>query len=323
MAVDDELKNYIKAVRVEHDRRIDETYQRKGEQGAVSLSSSFDDEVSLRGGAYIWDKVRLAQNSSVYAYNGGYWDFTSSTINSNNLHYTGNHVFDDKITLKSGLYTADSMRTDFGDYGSIKATNDTINVSQSTITGNVTFTGNDKFSGHVTLQSSTEFQDDITVADSLDVDLGSGGKIFARRDTIEVAGSTIHGDHRVNGNIYYEQKQHFLDDIVAHGGVSLVGALSGADSLSHNFGSYTSIKAQNDTLDFRNSYIRFDDATLSGYSLGGGDYTLPTASNSVKGGIKVGTGLIMQGDTLHAVQSTTVILDTVPSTVEGAIWYVL
>lgn len=294
MAVDDELKNYIKAVRVEHDRRIDETYQRKGEQGAVSLSSSFDDEVSLRGGARVWNRIQLVQGASLWG-NSNYLDFDTSTLHANsNFHYTGNHVFDDKITLKSGLYTADSMRTDFGDYGSIKATNDTINVSQSTITGNVTLTGNNKFAGHVTLQSSTEFQDDITVADSLDVDLGSHGKIFAQNSNIEVLGSTIHGNHSVNGVVYYERNQHFLDDIVVHDAIKLYGSLSAADSLKHDFGSYTSIRAQNDTLDFRNSYIRFDGATISADSLSGG----------------VGS-------------SSGVILDTVPSTVEGAMWYVL
>lgn len=297
MAVDDELKNYIKAVRVEHDRRIAETYQRKDEQSAVSLnsSSSFEDEVSLRGGVRVWDKVNLAQGVSLYAHSGNYWNFTSSTINAaNNLHHTGGHVFNDKITLKSGLHTADSMRSDFGDYGSIKATNDTINVSHSTITGNATFNDKINFSGQVTLQGATEFQDDIKVADSIDVDFGSSGKIFAKRNVIEVAGSTIQGNHNVNGNIYFEDKQHFLDDIVAHDGVSLLGELSGADSLKHDFGSYTSIKARNDTLDFRNSYIRFDGATIS--------------ADSISGGVGSSRG---------------VILDTVPSTVEGAMWYVL
>ena len=43
-------------------------------------------------------------------------------------------------------------------------------------------------------------------------------------------------------------------------------------------------------------------------------YELPTASESVKGGIKIGHSLMMIGDTLN------VALDTVPSTVEGFIW---
>ena len=286
MAVDDELKNYIKAVRVEHDRRIDETYQRKGEQGAVSLSSRFEDEVSLIGGAHIWDRIFLHPGNRV--------DFSGSSINaSTNLYYTGRHIFEDKLSLKSGLYVADSMKSDFGDYGSIKATNDTIRIAQSTITGDATFTGNDKFSGHITLQSSTEFQDDITVADSLDVDLGSHGEILARHDTINVTDSVIKGYHSVQGNVYYEDRQHFLDDIVAHDGVSLIGALSGANSLSHDFGRNCKIAAQYDTLDFRNSYVRFDGATIS--------------ANSISGGVGSSSG---------------VILDTVPSTVEGAMWYV-
>ncbi len=43
-------------------------------------------------------------------------------------------------------------------------------------------------------------------------------------------------------------------------------------------------------------------------------YVLPTASESVKGGIKVGHSLLMIDETMN------VALDTVPSTVEGFMW---
>ncbi len=47
------------------------------------------------------------------------------------------------------------------------------------------------------------------------------------------------------------------------------------------------------------------------------EYTLPTASTSTKGGIIVGGGLSMVGDTLNV----NLALDTVPATVDGGLWY--
>ena len=40
---------------------------------------------------------------------------------------------------------------------------------------------------------------------------------------------------------------------------------------------------------------------------GGGTYHLPTASASVKGGVKIGTGLSMEGDVLNATGGGSVI----------------
>ena len=50
------------------------------------------------------------------------------------------------------------------------------------------------------------------------------------------------------------------------------------------------------------------------------DYTLPTASTSTKGGVIVGTGLSMNGDTLNCTVGGGAILSTVSSTVSGAMW---
>lgn len=55
------------------------------------------------------------------------------------------------------------------------------------------------------------------------------------------------------------------------------------------------------------------------------NYTLPTASETLKGGVKIGSGLSMDGDTLSVtIQSGSAggtVLDTVPSTVDGGLWY--
>lgn len=56
------------------------------------------------------------------------------------------------------------------------------------------------------------------------------------------------------------------------------------------------------------------------------NYTLPTASSTTKGGVKIGNGLSMDGDTLNVtIQSESSssgigVLNTVPSAVEGAFW---
>ena len=98
----------------------------------------FENKVSLHGGVRVWDRIQLAQDTSLWG-NLDYFNFSTSTINADsNLHYTGKHVFDYKVSLKSGFHVADSMKNDFGLHDSIKATNDTINLTNSTIVGNHT-----------------------------------------------------------------------------------------------------------------------------------------------------------------------------------------
>lgn len=64
-----------------------------------------------------------------------------------------------------------------------------------------------------------------------------------------------------------------------------------------------------------------DKVKLNGIDTGANNYTLPTASSSTKGGIKVGTGLSMNGDTLNCtVSGGGVVLSTVSSTTPGAMW---
>ena len=54
-------------------------------------------------------------------------------------------------------------------------------------------------------------------------------------------------------------------------------------------------------------------------------YTLPTASTTTKGGVKIGSGLQMDGDTLSVTlqsgSSGGTVLNTVPATVDGGIWF--
>lgn len=50
------------------------------------------------------------------------------------------------------------------------------------------------------------------------------------------------------------------------------------------------------------------------------DYTLPTANTSTKGGVIIGDGLSMNGDTLNCTVGGGVILSTVASAVNGAMW---
>ena len=49
-------------------------------------------------------------------------------------------------------------------------------------------------------------------------------------------------------------------------------------------------------------------------------YTLPTAGSTIKGGVKIGAGLEMDGDTLNCTVGSSFLLNTVSSTVEGFMW---
>ena len=64
-------------------------------------------------------------------------------------------------------------------------------------------------------------------------------------------------------------------------------------------------------------------AHMENGAIHGTHYDLPTASESVKGGIMVGQNLFMDGDTLNAAAGglSDVVLDTVPATQDGGLWY--
>lgn len=64
------------------------------------------------------------------------------------------------------------------------------------------------------------------------------------------------------------------------------------------------------------SVITIDDAI----SAGGGGYTLPTASASTKGGVKIGSGLSMDGETLNNTNPTPYTLPTASSEVLGGVY---
>lgn len=53
----------------------------------------------------------------------------------------------------------------------------------------------------------------------------------------------------------------------------------------------------------------------------GSSYVLPTATRSVKGGVIIGYGLEITEEGVLS-RGAGVVLDTIPSTVEGAIWYI-
>ena len=63
--------------------------------------------------------------------------------------------------------------------------------------------------------------------------------------------------------------------------------------------------------------LAWDGNTLNVTIVGGSGYTLPTATESVKGGIKVGHSLLMNGEGNEVMN---VALDTTSSTVEGFMW---
>ena len=70
-----------------------------------------------------------------------------------------------------------------------------------------------------------------------------------------------------------------------------------------------------------------DKAKLDGIAPNANNYTLPTASTFTKGGVKVGTGLSMSGDTLNCtissgsgVSTTPIVLSNSSVSSNGAMW---
>lgn len=377
MAVDDETKDFIKAVRVEHDRRIDDVYAKKSELNSVavslptaaesikggimigkgfnmtddSLNVSYriDDKVTLTGGVDIRDNVQLNQNVSLFAHTGNYWKFTASTIDSGstNLHYTGKHVFDDRISIKGGFYTAESINVDFGSDNSIDARNDTINIGNSTIAGSAVIKGNQKFNDKITLQGGAIIQDDVVMGDYLKIDLGRHNAIKAGADTITFSGTIIEGNPTITGNVYYEGNQHFHDDVSFNDTPKFYkGAYfasydneveeNGSITANHNIIAvkFSSIDGYGSDLDLRDCTINLEGATITGYqgSELGSYLDLTNRTIDLEGATITGyqsaefnlsgCTIDLEGATITGLQSGGIVLDTIPSTVEGAMWYV-
>lgn len=92
------------------------------------------------------------------------------------------------------------------------------------------------------------------------------------------------------------------------------GLMSAADKVKLNgLENYTLPNATTSTL----GGVKIGD----GISVSGGTISLKTASATQKGGVKIvkGSGLEMRGDTLYI--SSGVILSSVPSNIEGEMWY--
>ena len=64
-----------------------------------------------------------------------------------------------------------------------------------------------------------------------------------------------------------------------------------------------------------------DKTKLNGIAANANNYSLPTATASKLGGIKVGTGLEITSGVL-SVKGNTIVLDTTPSAQNGGMWYV-
>ncbi len=171
-----------------------------------------------------------------------------------NYHFDGKPHFDSKPTLAAGIYIADSLNNDLGDYGSIKATNDTLNVTNSTIIGAHTVTGDVTFTGNVSglPVASTDSLGIVKAGNGLSID--GAGKLDV---TLTGGGG--------NGNPFSEK-------------VTMNGGFEVAASLKNDLGRYGSIKAMNDTINVMYSTI---DAKNSSIYAGGS--TIITASSSING----------------------------------------
>ena len=71
---------------------------------------------------------------------------------------------------------------------------------------------------------------------------------------------------------------------------------------------------------FCNELFAYKDGAFKKFDPFAESYSLPTASASTKGGVKVGNGLTMSGDTLN-VSIGGAVLSSTPATVDGGLWF--
>lgn len=72
---------------------------------------------------------------------------------------------------------------------------------------------------------------------------------------------------------------------------------------------------------FCNEFFAYKDGAFKKFDPLAETYSLPTASSSTKGGVKIGNGLSMTGDTLNVTLTGGAVLSSTPSTVDGGLWY--
>ena len=174
--------------------------------------------------------------------------------------------FSETVTMKGGIYIADSLNNDLGDYGTLKATYDTINVNNSTITGNHSITGEAIFKGRAefdfttvlkgftTFESKPTFETGLKIENEQSTNLGTRSTVQALEAQLLLRNSSVVADHVSVGSVY-GFPYHFLDKAVFDGKPTLYAGFEVADSMTCDFGEHDSIKASNDTINVTNSTI--------------------------------------------------------------------
>lgn len=130
-------------------------------------------------------------------------------------------------------------------------------------------------------------------------------------NTITIAGNTTS-----NGNLYVNGSSLFANMVFVIGNTQLANTLvvTGNTTFSNTI-TVTGNATFSNSITVAASGIKFSDATTQ--TTAATNYTLPTASGSVLGGVKVGTGLSISSGTLSATYSYT--LPTANSTVIGGV----
>lgn len=148
----------------------------------------------------------------------------------------------------------------------------------------------------------------VMIGDGLSVD--TSGKV-----SLQTASATKKGGIKVGNGL--EMQGDTLNCIISSGTLTEAtpttkGLMSAADKAKlDGLENYTLKAATTSTL----GGVKIGD----GISVSGGTISLKTASKTQKGAVKVGTGLAISGDTLYVASG--VILSSVPSNIEGEMWY--
>lgn len=138
---------------------------------------------------------------------------------------------------------------------------------------------------------------------------GNGGRKKIGEDyTLPTASEVTKGGVKVGEGLYMDGETLNANSI--GGGISL-GELPLGDGLYLDDGTLNVTPLAGISL---GDGLTFDDGILNVTPTGGSSYVLPTASETTKGGVKIGEGLSMAGETLL------IALGTTPYSIEGAMW---
>jgi filamentous hemagglutinin family protein len=224
------------------------------------------------------------------------------------VNVSGGTVTIDGVTIQNGRVNGG------GSGGGIYNNNGTVNVSNTTISGNTSATG---FGGGINNQAGTINISNATI--SSNSSLRSGGGIFNRNGTVNVSSSTISGNRGISGGgisnlgtvnvsnstISSNNSRSYGGGIDNNGGtVDVSGSTISGNTANRDGGGIDNL---NGTVDVSNSTITGNEARRDGGGISNRSNGVVNVSNSTISGNNSraeGGGIYTRGTTLNVSSST-------------------